>query len=68
MRRPYSHSLSSHVAVFSNVTHYFSRREDLPNAGERNILNVASNTVRVGVDLDFARMSSRLSVRYVEGR
>ena len=68
MELDYSHNLSSHVAVFSNVTHYFSRREELPNAGERNILNVASNTVRVGVDLDFARMSSRLSARYVEGR
>ncbi|MCY3840732.1 MAG: TonB-dependent receptor [Gammaproteobacteria bacterium] len=68
MELDYSHSLSSHVTVFSNVTHYFSRREELPNAGERNILNVASNTVRVGVDLDFGGMSSRLSARYVEGR
>ncbi len=56
------------VSVFSNVTHYFSRKEQLPTTGERNILNVAANTVRAGVDLDWRRLSSRLSARYVEGR
>jgi vitamin B12 transporter len=64
----FAHRLNSTVSVFSNVTHYFSRKEQLPTTGERNILNVATNTVRAGVDLDWGRLSSRLSARYVEGR
>jgi vitamin B12 transporter len=59
--------LNAGVSVFSNVTHYFSRREELAT-GERDILNVASNTVRVGVDVDWRALSSRLSARYVAGR
>jgi len=63
-----AHRLNSTVSVFSNITHYFSRREQLPTTGERNILNVATNTVRAGVDVDWRRLSSRLSARYVQGR
>ena len=62
-----AHRLNPTVSVFSNVTHYFSRREQLPT-GERNILNVPTNTVRAGVDVDWRRLSSRLSARYVQGR
>jgi vitamin B12 transporter len=60
--------LTSGISVFANATHYFSRREQLPATGERNILNVATNTVRAGVDLDWRTLSSRLSARYVQGR
>lgn len=63
-----AHRVNATVSVFSNITHYFSRKEQLPTTGERNILNVATNTVRAGVDLDWRRLSSRLSVRYVDGR
>ena len=63
-----AHRLNATVSVFSNITHYFSRREQLPTTGERNILNVATNTVRAGVDIDWRRLSSRLSARYVQGR
>ena len=63
-----AHRLCPAVSVFSNITHYFSRKEQLPTTGERNILNVATNTVRLGVDLDWRRLSSRISARYVEGR
>lgn len=63
-----AHRLNATVSVFSNVTHYFSRREQLPTTGERNILNVATNTVRAGIDLDWGRLSSRVSARYVQGR
>jgi len=60
--------LTSAVSLFANATHYFSRREQLPATGERNILNVATNTARAGVDVDWRRLSSRLSARYVQGR
>ncbi len=56
------------VSIFANVTHYFSRREQLPTTGERNILNTATNTVRAGLDVDWRRLSGRLSARYVQGR
>ena len=56
------------VSVFANATHYFSRREQLPTTGERNILNTATNTVRAGVDVDWRQLSGRLSARYVQGR
>lgn len=62
------HRVNPRVSVFSNVTHYFSRKEQLPTTGERNILNVATNTVRAGIDLDFARLSTRTAARYVQGR
>ena len=58
----------SRVSAFSTITHYFSRKEQLPTTGERNILNVATNTIRAGVDLDTGRLSTRLMVRYVQGR
>jgi vitamin B12 transporter len=60
--------INSHVSAFANGTHYFSRKEQLPTTGERNILNVATNTIRAGIDLDFGRLSTRLSARYVQGR
>jgi len=63
-----THRVNPRLSVFSNITHYFSRREELPTTGERNILNVAANTVRLGVDLDLGRLSGRLSARYVQGR
>lgn len=31
-------------------------------------MNVATNTVRAGVDVDLGRLSSRVSARYVQGR
>jgi vitamin B12 transporter len=64
----FAHRVNPALSVFSNVTHYFSRREQLPTTGERNILNVPSNTVRAGLDVDWRRLSSRLSARYVQGR
>ena len=64
----FNRRLHPRLSLFSNITHYFSRREELPGTGERNILNVATNTVRLGVDLDLGRLSSRLSARYVQGR
>lgn len=60
--------VNARVRAFSNITHYFSRKEQLPATGERNILNVATNTIRAGVDLDLGRLSARLSARYVQGR
>lgn len=62
------HRVNPVITVFSNVTHYFSRREQLPTAGERNILNVATSTARAGVDVDAGRLSGRLLARYVRGR
>jgi outer membrane cobalamin receptor len=64
----FNQRVNPRFSLFSNITHYFSRREDLPTTGERNILNVAANTVRLGVDLDLGRLSSRLAARYVQGR
>jgi vitamin B12 transporter len=60
--------MNAHASAFANITHYFSRKEQLPTTGERNILNVATNTVRAGIDLDFGRLSTRFSARYVQGR
>jgi vitamin B12 transporter len=57
-----------HVAVFANATHYFHRKERLTSGAEQDILNVAQNTVRAGVDVDFGRLSTRVSGRYVQGR
>jgi len=56
------------VSVFANVTHYFRRQEQLPTTGVRNILNVAENTVRAGIDLDAGPLSTRLQARHVQGR
>lgn len=66
----FNQRLSTHLSAFSNITHYFARREELPTTGERNILNVATNTntVRAGFDLDIARFSGRIAARYVQSR
>jgi outer membrane receptor protein involved in Fe transport len=60
--------LGAHVGVFANATHYFARKERLASGAEQDILNVASNAVRAGVDLDFGRLATRVSGRYVQGR
>jgi len=60
--------LGGHVGVFANVTHYFNRKERLASGAEQDILNVAKNTLRSGVDVDYGRISARLSGRYVQGR
>jgi len=60
--------IGSRVGVFGNATHYFGRKERLATGAEQDILNVASNTVRAGVDVDFGRLSTRVSGRYVQGR
>jgi vitamin B12 transporter len=60
--------LGGHVGVFANTTHYFNRKERLASGVEQDILNVARNTVRAGVDLDFGRLSTRVFGRYVQGR
>ena len=56
------------MSVFSNITHYFTRTEQLSTTGERNILNVPTSTVRAGLDLDFGRLVTRVGARYVKGR
>jgi vitamin B12 transporter len=63
-----AHRLSPMISLFGNATHYFARREQLPATGERNILNVATDTVRAGLDFDIGALSSRLAARYVHGR
>jgi vitamin B12 transporter len=60
--------LGSRVGVFANATHYFSRKERLTSGAEQDILNVAANTLRAGIDVDFTRLSTRVSGRYVQGR
>jgi outer membrane receptor protein involved in Fe transport len=60
--------LNESLGVFANTTHYFNRKERLATGAEQDILNVASNTVRAGVDVDLGRFSARVSGRYVQGR
>ncbi len=60
--------LGGRVGVFANATHYFARKERLATGAEQDILNVPLNTVRAGVDVDFGRLSGRVSGRYVQGR
>ncbi len=60
--------VGSHVGLFANATHYFNRQERLTSGAQQDILNVALNTVRAGVDVDFGRVSTRVSGRYVQGR
>ena len=62
------HRLSPVISLFGNATHFFARREQLPTTGERNILNVATDTIRAGLDLDVGALSSRLAARFVHGR
>ena len=60
--------VGARVGLFANATHYFNRKERLASGAEQDILNVALNTVRAGVDVDFGRLSGRVSGRYVQGR
>jgi outer membrane receptor protein involved in Fe transport len=60
--------LGGHVGAFVNLTHYFNRKERLASGAEQDILNVALNTMRAGVDLDMGPLGARLSGRYVQGR
>jgi vitamin B12 transporter len=60
--------IGRHLGLFANATHYFNRKERLASGAEQNILNVALNSVRAGADVDFGRLSARLSGRYVQGR
>jgi vitamin B12 transporter len=60
--------LGQRFGLFANATHYFSRKERLSTGAEQDILNVAQNTIRAGVDVDLGRISTRLSGRYVQGR
>jgi vitamin B12 transporter len=62
------HRIDRHVGVFFNSTHYFQRKERLASGAEQDILNVARNTVRLGVDLDFGRFTGRFSGRFARGR
>lgn len=57
-----------HIGLFANTTHYFNREERLTSGARQDILNVALNTVRAGVDVDFRHLSARVSGRYVQGR
>jgi len=60
--------LGGHLGVFANATHYFNRKERLASGAEQDILNVAKNTLRAGVDVDYGRVSARVSGRFVQGR
>jgi vitamin B12 transporter len=60
--------IGGHVGAFVNLTHYFNRKERLSSGAEQDILNVAQNTLRAGIDLDLGRVSARVSGRYVQGR
>jgi vitamin B12 transporter len=60
--------LGPHVATFVNTTHYFNRKERLSSGAEQDILNVARNTVRAGIDVDLGRLSGRVAARSVAGR
>jgi vitamin B12 transporter len=60
--------IGSRVGVFANTTHYFNRKERLTSGAEQDILNVPLHTIRAGVDVDFGRLSARVSGRYVNGR
>lgn len=62
------HRLGRRIGLFVNATHYFNRKERLASGAEQDILNVAMNTVRAGVDWDLGRLSTRVSGRYVQGR
>ena len=62
------HRLAPRVGVFANTTHYFNRKERLASGVEQDILNVPTDTVRMGIDVDVGRLSGRLSGRYVHGR
>lgn len=60
--------LTAHTSVFGSVTHYFTRKEQLPAASDRDINVIAANSVRAGFDFDFRSLTSRISARYLQGR
>jgi vitamin B12 transporter len=62
------HRLGAHIALFANATHYFNRKERLAGGAEQDILNVAENTIRAGIDLDYGPINARVSGRHVQGR
>lgn len=63
-----AYRVSSAVTLSSNATHFFERKERLASGAEQDILNVAKDTIRVGVDFDIARIAARFGARYVHGR
>ena len=63
-----AYRVSDTVTISSNVTHYFERKERLASGAEQDILNVATDTIRLGVDFDISRISARVGGRYVHGR
>jgi vitamin B12 transporter len=62
------HRVNTRIGVFANSTHYFNRKERLASGAQQDILNVALNTIRAGVDLDLGRVAARFGGRYVQGR
>lgn len=60
--------VGARVGAFANLVHYFNRKERLTTGAEQDILNVALNTLRAGVDVDLGRLGARVSGRYVQGR
>ena len=54
----------------ASLFHYFARKERLATGAEQDILNVALNTVRAGVDIDFGGLSAldRVSLEVPPGR
>lgn len=68
MEVDFDRRLSRRVGVSASLTHYFTRREQLPTTGERDINVVANNSLRSAVDLDFGPLSGRVSARYIQGR
>jgi vitamin B12 transporter len=62
------HRLSTRLGFFANTTHYFNRKERLAGGVEQDILNVPTQTIRAGIDLDLGPLTSRVSGRYVHGR
>ena len=62
------HRFARVVSVFGNTTHYFRTEERLASGAQQAILNVPKHAIRAGVDLDVARVSARVSGRYVQGR
>jgi vitamin B12 transporter len=62
------HRLSTRLGFFANTTHYFNRKERLASGVEQDILNVPTQTIRAGIDLDFGPLTTRVSGRHVHGR
>jgi vitamin B12 transporter len=64
----YDQRVTKHVSFSAGLTHYFTRREQLPGSGERDINVVSKNSVRASVDVDAGPLTTRLSGRYLQGR